>query len=67
MMKRLLVLTAVVLLSVSALGCRSCGGLFQRGPACGSCGTAGGASYGGDAYLAPPSVPPETYAVPGPG
>lgn len=70
-MKKLLVLTAVAILSASALGCR-CGSLFSRGPSCPTCGQAGSAGYGGDTYGGegygmPPAGMPQTYAVPGPG
>lgn len=64
-MKRLLVLTAVAILSATAIGCNCCNP-FTRGPACPTCGQAGVSAYGADGYTAPPAMPPGTYAVPGP-
>jgi hypothetical protein len=70
-MKRLVVLTAVVLLSAASLGCR-CTNPFSRGPSCPTCGQAGmsayggGAAYGGEAFGAPGGGMPGEYVMPGP-
>jgi hypothetical protein len=72
-MKRLTVLTAVLMMTASTTGCR-CLGLFNRGPSCQTCvqpampGCAQPMTTGyGDGYLSPPTVPPDTYAIPQPG
>ncbi|HEX4130340.1 MAG TPA: hypothetical protein VHZ24_09870 [Pirellulales bacterium] len=60
-MKKLMVLTALAVLSAASVGCS----LFNRGQSCNSCGPGGQ-----DAYLAAPSAAPVmsggTTYVPGP-
>ena len=59
-MKKLLILTAVVMLTTSSLGCNHCRwGLWNRGAACNTCNTC-------NTYATGPAIIGESYVMPGP-
>ena len=65
-MKKLLILTAVVMLTTSSLGCHCCKrGLWNRGAACNTCNTcATGPAIIGESYVTPgPLVMPGSNTI----